>query len=100
MTRLEFHKILQSILGSNQVYFQPPSSQRIYYPAIIYSVAPFNKAYADNFGYILTDHYLVTHITKDPNSTTPRELARMPYTRQDQAYRKDGLYHAVFSVYV
>lgn len=100
MTRLDFHKKLCSILGSKQVYFQPPSSQKIYYPAIIYTQAPFDKQYADNFGYILTDHYMVTHITSKADSVVPKTLAAMPYTRQDQAYRSNGLYHTVFSVYV
>lgn len=100
MTRQDFHKLLSSILGSKFVYYQPPSNQKIYYPAIVYSSAPLEKTYADNQGYILHDHYLVTHITKDPNSITPRELARLPYCKMDRAYKSDGMYHSVFSIYV
>lgn len=100
MTRLEFHKQLCSILGSKQVYFQPPSSQKIYYPAIVYTRAPFDKLYADNHGYIVSDHYMVTHVTSAVDSVTPKALASLPYSREDQSYRSNGLYHSVFSIYV
>lgn len=100
MTRVEFHRLLVKILGSNNVYFQPPSKQRIYYPAIIYSRAPYDPQYADNHAYILSDHYMVTHITKDPDSITPKALAQIPKSHQEQAYKSDELYHTVFSIYV
>lgn len=98
MTRLEFHKKLCKILGSSNVYFQPPSGQRILYPAIVYARAPYDRISADNIGYIIKDKYLVTHITKDPNSLTPRMILEQLGTRQEQAYQKDGLYHTVFTM--
>lgn len=100
MSRLDLHKLLASILGSKNVYFQPPSKQRIYYPAIIYSRSPYEAEHADNHGYIIHDHYMVTHVTKDPNSITPKALAQMPNCRQEQAFKSDEMYHTVFSLYV
>lgn len=100
MTRLEFHSLLTRILGSKFVYFQPPSKQKIYYPAIIYQRSPFDVQHADNHGYVVHDHYMVTHITKDPNSITPKALASLPNCRQDQAFKSDEMYHTVFSIYV
>lgn len=100
MEQSEFHKLLCAVLGSKNVYFQPPSKQRIMYPAIVYSRAPYDTTNADNHGYIVRDHYMVTHMTKNPDSGTPKVLAQMPYCRQEQAFKQDGLYHTVFSLYV
>ena len=99
MTQQDVHKLLVAILGSKNVYFQPPSKQRIMYPAIIYSRAPYDRTSADNQGYIIRDHYMVTHITKNPNSGTPKALVQMPYCRQEQAFKSDEMYHTVFSLY-
>ena len=37
MTRLELHRILNDIPGVRGVYYQPPESLKLKYPAIIYS---------------------------------------------------------------
>lgn len=100
MTQPEIHNLLVAVLGSKNVYFQPPSKQRIMYPAIVYSRAPYDITSADNHGYIIRDHYMITHMTKNPNSGIPKALAQMPYCRQEQAFKQDGLYHTVFSLYV
>ena len=36
-TREELHELLVSVLGSRNVYFQPPESIRMQYPAIVYA---------------------------------------------------------------
>ena len=36
--RLELHEILCTILGSRNVYFQPPESIKMNYPAIVYGL--------------------------------------------------------------
>lgn len=100
MTRLEFHKKLASLLGSKFVYFQPPANYRIHYPCFIYHQAPFDITAADNHGYIVTDHYIVTHISKDPETIVPKEFARWPMVTHSESYVTDNLYHEVFSIYV
>ena len=35
-TRYELHEFLCEILGSRNVYFQPPESVKMKYPAIVY----------------------------------------------------------------
>ena len=38
-TRLELDEELVKILGSKNVYFQPPESLKLNYPAIVYSLS-------------------------------------------------------------
>ena len=35
-TRLELQSVLEQTLGSRNVYFQPPASVKMKYPAIVY----------------------------------------------------------------
>jgi len=97
--RLELHAILVDILGSNQVYFQPPSSIRMSYPAIVYSRSDKDEKFANDQLYIGKKKYLVTVIDKDPDSSIPDEIAKLPLTSFDNFFVADNLNHDVFSIY-
>ena len=45
-SRRELHEILVGILGSKNVYYEPPSSLLMKYPAIVYSLDDIDKRYA------------------------------------------------------
>lgn len=73
-TSLELHGILVNLLGSNNVYFQPPESLKLSYPCIIYSKSSINSFNADNKNYILNTSYQITYIYRDPDDTFSKEL--------------------------
>lgn len=100
MTRDQLNQTLREILGSKAVYFQPPADLRMVYPCIRCTPAKIDKKAADNQGYILTDHYTLTYISKSPDRSVPMKLLRLPRCSQDQVYTSDGLYHEVFSIYI
>ena len=52
-SRLKLQTILEDILGSGNVYFQPPSSVKMSYPAIRYSRDNIDKKVANNSTYLL-----------------------------------------------
>lgn len=58
-TRLELQNKLEELLGSRHVYFQPPESVKMEYPAIKYSMTSIKKDKADNTAYLLTKKYSV-----------------------------------------
>ena len=96
--RLKLQTELEEILGSRNVYFQPPSSISLKYPCIIYSYEDFYKYYADDISYMVDDKYTITLITKD---SLPEEildkLNDMPYTTFDRNYSADNLHHFAFT---
>lgn len=53
VNRLELHTKLESILDSKNVYFQPPESIKINYPAIIYFLDDLENIHADDGVYLL-----------------------------------------------
>jgi len=98
-SRLEFHEILADILGSRNVYFQPPESLKLEYPAIIYSRNNIENRFADNDVYLQNHRYQVIVVDKDPDSIFVEAVSKLPTSRFDRHYTSDNLNHDVFTVF-
>lgn len=97
--RLLFHQELVSILGSNNVYFQPPENIKIKFPCIIYSLEQINRLPADDKGYLFNRRYQVIYIDSDPDSDVVDMLSEYPMSSFNRHYVSDNLNHYVFSIY-
>lgn len=64
--RLKLQGEFKALLGSSNVYFQPPKGITLKYPCIIYQRIPQDILRADNIPYVIKQQYQVTYITKDP----------------------------------
>ena len=86
--RLKLHNALCDILSCPnkgpecRAYFQPPSSVKMKYPAIVYAL-----------------EYSVTVIDSDPDSSLVGKVASMPTSRFNRHYTKDNLNHDVFEIF-
>ena len=99
-SRLELHEELCELLGSRNVYFQPPESVKMTYPCIKYSRSGIDQKYAHDRDYKNTNRYEIIAITPDPDSKTPdRILAHFQMCRFDRGYIADNLNHNVFTLY-
>lgn len=98
--RVKISEMLHNALGSNNVYFDPPESVKMKYPAIVYTRAKINTTSADNKKYFIFDRYEVTFIRKDPDNKVIDNLLELPYTEHVRSYKASDLYHDVFTVYV
>lgn len=97
--RLELHNLLCDILGSKNVYFQPPESIRLNYPAIVYSLDDIDSIHANNSVYLTNRRYSVTVIDRDPDSLLVGKVAALPTCSFNRHYTKDNLNHDVFTLY-
>lgn len=97
--RLELQTLLEEILGSENVYFDPPESKKMSYPAIRYSRNRINNRFADNSVYKQDLRYEVIAIYRDPDSDLPLKISRLPKCAHDRAYVADNLHHDVFTLY-
>lgn len=97
--RIELHYKLVEILGSNNVYFQPPSSVKLSYPCIVYKRSSQKEHRAGNILYQMQKRYSITVIDKDPDSKIPDKIMNLPYCEFDTHYTTDGLNHDVYTVY-
>lgn len=98
--RLEMHEILCDILGSRNVYFQPPESIKMRYPAIVYKRVGYRIINADNKRHIKIPEYDVIYISDDPDVDKSNEmLDAFYYCSFDRAYSADNLHHSVYTVF-
>lgn len=98
-SRLELQDLLESILGSQEVYYQPPSSINMNYPAIVYSRDDIDNIHADNKVYMQTLAYQLTVIDENPDSEYVRKISQLPRCNFDRHYVSDNLNHDVFIIY-
>ena len=97
--RFELQALFEELLGSRNVYFQPPDSMKINYPAIVYELGNIESNYADDGLYTSINQYKVTVITKDPDSDLVGKVAALPLCRFDRPYKADNLNHYVYTLY-
>lgn len=97
--RLKLQTILEGILGSSNVYFQPPATVRMNYPAIIYSRSDIENRFADNSPYNQEKAYTVTVIDKDPDGEIVDRIAKLPKCMYDRNYKSENLNHDVFTLF-
>ena len=98
-SRLELHEILCNILGSRNVYFQPPESVKMQYPAIVYSLSNIKNNHANNKVYTQSRSYQIIVIDKSPDSIISDKISQLPYCKFDRSYVSDGLNHYVYTLY-
>ena len=98
-SRLELQNLLESILGSRNVYYQPPESIKIKYPAIIYSRNNIDNNFADDIVYMQNHTYQIIVIDANPDSEIINKISKLPMCRYDRHYTSDNLNHDVFTLY-
>lgn len=98
-SRLDLQNLLEELLGSRNVYFQPPASVSMRYPAIVYSRDDIENRHANNGVYSQTTAYSVIVIDEDPESEYVEKVSKLPMCAFDRHYVADNLNHDVFTLY-
>lgn len=102
--RLELHEKLIDILGTrgeeqSRVYFNPPESVKLEYPAIIYHRKPIDNTFANNGVYKQSQGYKVTVIDEDPEGLIAKKVSQLPTCKPLSHFTSDNLVHDVFELY-
>lgn len=97
--RLQFQLLLEGLLGSPNVYFQPPPNLQILYPCIVYKRDSAETEFAGNKPYSYIKRYQVTVIDRDPDSEIPNKIAALPTCSFDRFFTADNLNHDVFNIF-
>jgi len=95
--RLQLHELLLTFCPN--VYFQPPDSMTMVYPAIRYYQDDEDALFASNRPYRRQKRYQVTVIDRKPDSDIPEKVADLPLCSFDRIYVADNLNHTVFNLY-
>ncbi len=97
--RLDLQTLLEVILGSSNVYFQPPANVQMQYPCIVYKRDDAVTEFSGNKPYRYTKRYQVTVIDRDPDSVIPDRVASLPMCLFNRFFTADNLNHDVFNLY-
>lgn len=97
--RLELHTKLVELNGNNNVYYDPPESVKMSYPAVRYSRDSYDIKRADNTTYLSTKKYNVITISRDQDNPVVDALLTWPMCRHNTHYVKDNLHHDAFTLY-
>lgn len=98
--RLDLQAKFEEILESRNVYFQPPTSVSMHYPAIRFELKDILTKSANNSsGYVMVPGYEGTLITKEPDTKYLPQILRLPYCKFDRYYSASNLHHYTFTIY-
>lgn len=93
------HTPLKEILGSDYVYFEPPTGFKLSYPCIIYELNRIDKVNADDKKYLKRYVWSITVIDNDANTDLPDKILDLPYCTLSQRFVNERLVHNVFTLY-
>ena len=97
-SRLKLHEELVELLGSRNVYYQPPESVSMSYPAIVYSKLQIGNKFANNNVYAQSHSYRIIVIDSDPDSIIMEKMSFFKTARFERHYAANGLNHFVFGI--
>lgn len=99
-SRIELQGELEAILGTRNVYFQPPEDIKLNYPCIVYRKSDMNLKHANDRIYAIKKRYSLTVIDRNPDSNIVMNLlARLPLVNYDRQYAANNLNHDVCTLY-
>ena len=100
VSRLDLQSELEELLGTRNVYFNPPASVLMKYPCIRYSRSTIVVQHANNRIFKTTNQYEIVVIDPDPESKiADMILEHFPMCRLDRIYIADNLLHSVLTLY-
>lgn len=99
-TTLDLQNELKALLGSDNVYFQPPTNFKMKYPCFVFSRGSANHQFADNKTYQFTKRYMLTYISYESDPDMVETVVKhFPMCTYDKPYISDNLHHDTFSLY-
>lgn len=98
-SRLNLQETLEELLGSENVYYQPPETLSMSYPAIKYEKNKIISTYSSDKLYRSRIQYSLTVIDRKPDNPVINKLLELPYCSYDRNYKSDNLEHDVLTIY-
>ena len=98
-SRIDLQRLLENLLGSDHVYYDPPETVKIKYPAIIYSKNGVQSKRADDSRYQTLTRYDLIVLDRRPDNPVIEKLLDLSYCSYDRHYVSDNLHHDSLTIY-
>lgn len=98
--RQELHAELVELLGSDNVYYEPPESFKMKYPCLVYTRENMSLRRADNKIYSSETEYQITYISRTPDDDfIDAMIDHFGDVSHSRHFVSDKLHHDVFYIY-
>ena len=98
-SRIDLHNLLVELLGSRNVYYQPPENLKLNYPCIVYTRIIDKNKKADNLKYLKDTCYRVTYIDTKVDSPIVDKIYDLNYCEYENHFVSNNLSHDSFKLY-
>lgn len=98
-SRVDLQRELETLLGSRNVYYQPPETIKMMYPAIRYKKSDIDIKHANDKPYINKKKYEIIVIDRNPDNPVIDKILALPMSAYDRWYTADNLNHDVITLY-
>lgn len=98
-SRIKLDDDLRALFGPKvNIYFQPPESMKMKYPAFRYRYIGTNRKFANGKPFISNDLYEGMLIVSGSESVYSKKLLEMPYVHLDRVYTANNLTHYSYTI--
>lgn len=98
-SRLELQSKFEELLGSRNVYYNPPANITIKYDCIRYSLNGMQNTHANNNKYSKMKRYDGIVISKQSDPEVFDKILDLQYCSPGTPYKADNLNHYPFTIY-
>lgn len=98
-SREDLQARLEELLGSKNVYYQPPENIKMNYPAIVYSKSTIWNRRANDKIYRKMTRYDIVVIDRRPDNPVIDKILELPYCSYDRQYKSNNLNHDSLTLY-
>ena len=98
-SRLELQSMLEELLGSRNVYYNPPTNLKMNYDAIRYSLSDTQSNYANNSKYSKMKRYELIVRSRKSDPEIVDKLLDLEYCSMGTPYTADNLNHYPLTIY-
>lgn len=95
----DLQTLLETLLGSRNVYFQPPNNVIMQYDAIRYSLSSMDSKYANDKRYKKMNCYELIVIARRSDPEVVDKILELPYASLGRPYISENLYHYPITLY-
>lgn len=97
--RIELDAMLRTMLGSTNVYYDPPEGFKLKYPCIVYNLSGNTDTHAEDNYYRRMKRYTLRYITRNADDPMVDTIENLRYCSLIQPYTADGLFHYAYQIY-
>lgn len=97
--RVDLQNLLEELLGSKNIYYNPPTTLKMNYPAIRYNLSTIQSTHANDRKYSNQKRYDLIVICKESDPEVVDKLLELPYCSFNTHYKSDNLNHYSLTLY-